>query len=168
MARPPELTPAEFNLMKVLWRLGKATVADARAELNRPEHVARKGGGELAYTTVMTLLGRLAAKGAVEVDREREPFVYKPVRARETVLKDRLRDFLHEVFDGQADAMVLGLVEDESISIDELRAIERRIEAVEGTTDATAGGDDLAGAAVATAGARPPTAARARRKERRS
>ena len=81
MPRPPELTPAELNLMKVLWRLGKATVADARAELNRPEatcRTTRRDGGELAYTTVMTLLGRLAAKGAVEVDREREPYVDRP------------------------------------------------------------------------------------------
>lgn len=131
MARAPELTPAEFNLMKVLWRLGKATVADARAELNRPEHAARRDGGELAYTTVMTLLGRLAGKGAVEVDRDREPFVYRPAHARESVLKARLRDFLQDVFDGEADAMVLGLVEDESLSIDELRAIERRIESAE-------------------------------------
>lgn len=131
MSRPPELTPAELNLMKVLWRLGKATVADARAELNRPERTARREGAELAYTTVMTLLGRLAAKGAVAVDREREPFVYRPAFSRESILKHRLRDFLHDVFDGEADAMVLGLVEDESISIDELRAIERRIETAE-------------------------------------
>jgi hypothetical protein len=32
------------------------------------------------------------------------------------------------VFDGEADAMVLGLVGDESLSIDELRAIERKVE----------------------------------------
>ena len=121
MSRAPELTPAEFNVMKVLWQLGKATVAEVRAELNRR-------GAELAYTTVMTLLGRLAGKGAVEVDRDREPFVYQPAFQRESILKARLRAFLHEVFDGEADAMVLGLVEDESLSLDELRAIERRID----------------------------------------
>ncbi len=121
MSRAPDLTPAEFNLMKVLWNLGKATVAEARAELN-------KKGGELAYTTVMTLLGRLAGKGAVNVDRDREPFVYQPAFQRESVLKERLRAFLHDVFDGEADAMVLGLVEDESLSLDELRDIERRID----------------------------------------
>ncbi len=158
MTRLPDLTPAEFNLMKVLWRLGKATVADARAELNRPDQTARKGGGELAYTTVMTLLGRLATKGAVEVDREREPYVYRPAHARESILKDRLRDFLHDVFDGEADAMVLGLVEDESISIDELRAIERRIETVETVAAAAA---PAALATTARADARP------RRKDRR-
>ena len=122
MSRLPELTPAEFNVMKALWHLGKATVADTRAELTR------KDGGELAYTTVMTLLGRLATKGAVVVDKTREPFVYRPAFRRESVLRERLRDFVLHVFDGEADSLVLRLVEDESLSLDELRDIERRIE----------------------------------------
>ncbi len=121
MTRAPELTPAEFNVMKALWHLDRATVAETRAEL------MRRGGGEPAYTTVMTLLGRLATKGAVIVDREREPFVYKPAFARASILKERLRAFLDDVFDGEAQAMVLGLVEDESLTLDELKEIEKRI-----------------------------------------
>lgn len=119
MTRPPDLTPAEFNIMKVLWQLERATVAEVRLELNR------RAGTELAYTTVMTLLGRLAAKGAVAVDKDREPFVYAPAFRRESVLRERLRSFLSDVFDGDSQAMVLELVADESLSLDELRAIER-------------------------------------------
>lgn len=122
----PDLTPAEFNVMKVLWSLKRATVAEVRTELTK------RGGSDLAYTTVMTLLGRLAQKGAVAVDREREPFVYKAAHRRESVLRDRLRAFVAEVFDGEADALVLRLVEDESISLEELKDIERRIEAAPG------------------------------------
>ena len=125
VSRLPELTPAEFNIMKALWQLGKATVADTRAELTR------RHGSELAYTTVMTLLGRLAAKGAVVVDKAREPYVYRAAFRRESVLRERLRDFLHHVFDDEADSLVLRLVEDESLSLDELRDIERRIESDE-------------------------------------
>jgi predicted transcriptional regulator len=115
------MTPAEFNLMKVLWRLKRGTVADVRAEHNRAY------GADLAYTTVMTLMNRLAAKGAVQVDRARQPFVYKPAFKRESVLRERLRAFVDHVFDGQADSLVLSLVEDESLSIEELRTIEKRI-----------------------------------------
>jgi predicted transcriptional regulator len=106
--------------MKALWAVGDATVAEVRAELLRR-------GQDLAYTTVMTLLGRLAAKNAVQVDKAREPFLYRPAHRRESVLRDRLREFVREVFDGQADSLVLNLVEDESLSRAELRAIERRI-----------------------------------------
>jgi len=76
---------------------------------------------------VMTLLGRLAGKRAVIVDRAREPFVYRPAHRRESVLRDRLREFVREVFDGQAESLVLNLVEDASLSRAELRAIERKI-----------------------------------------
>ena len=112
--------------MKALWTVEHGTVAEVRAEL-------AKRGQELAYTTVMTLLGRLAAKGAVAVDKEREPFVYRPAHRKESVLRDRLREFVREVFDGQADSLVLNLVEDESLSRAELRAIERKIADAERT-----------------------------------
>ncbi len=106
--------------MKALWECGTGTVAEVRAELG-------KRGQDLAYTTVMTLLGRLATKHAVQVDKTREPFVYRPAHRRESVLRDRLREFVREVFDGQADSLVLNLVENESLSRAELRAIERKI-----------------------------------------
>ena len=106
--------------MKALWELGKGSVAEVRAELQ-----AR--GNDLAYTTVMTLLGRLAAKNALVVDKTREPFVYKPAYRRESVLAERLREFVRDVFDGQADSIVLRLVEDESLTREELREIERKI-----------------------------------------
>jgi BlaI family transcriptional regulator, penicillinase repressor len=119
-SRCPEMTPAELRVMKALWVLGKGSVAEVRAELHRR-------GNELAYTTVMTLLGRLAAKSAVQVDKAREPFVYRPAHRRESVLRERLREFVRDVFDGRADSLVLRLVEDESISREELREIEKKI-----------------------------------------
>jgi len=126
MTRSPDLTAAELRVMKALWAVGTGTVAEVRAELGRR-------GQELAYTTVMTLLGRLATKRAVVADKAREPFVYRPVHRRESVLRDRLREFVREVFDGQAESLVLNLVEDESLSRAELRAIERKIAEAERT-----------------------------------
>ena len=120
MSRCPDLTPAELRVMKALWDVGPASVADVRAELSRRGH-------EVAYTTVMTLLGRLATKQAVQVDKSREPFVYKPAHRRESVLRDRLREFVREVFDGKADSLVLRLVEDESLSRADLAKIEKMI-----------------------------------------
>ena len=54
--RCPEMTPAELRVMKALWQLGKGSVSEVRAEL-------QSRGNELAYTTVMTFLGRLAGHG---------------------------------------------------------------------------------------------------------
>src|SRR6266545_437115 len=132
MARtPPDLTAAEFDIMKALWRLERGTVADVRAA-----H-ARLSGSDLAYTTVMTLLGRLAAKRAVKVDRGRQPFVYRPAFRRDSVLRERLKQFIDSVFDGEAESLVLHLVEDEALGRDELRRIQRRL--AEGETGEPAG-----------------------------
>lgn len=122
MARIPHLTAAEFEILKVLWRLDQATVAEVRAEQTQR-------GAAPAYTTVMTLLGRLATKGAVLVDRSREPFVYRAAHRRESVIGSRVRAFLQDVFDGKADSLVLHLVEDAALSIEDLRSIERMISA---------------------------------------
>ena len=124
MARSPDLTAAELRVMKALWEIERGTVAEVRAELGRR-------GQDLAYTTVMTLLGRLATKGAVVVCKEREPFLYTAAHRRELVLRDRLREFVREVFDGKADSLVLNLVEDETLTREELRAIEKRIQDAE-------------------------------------
>jgi predicted transcriptional regulator len=121
----PDMTPAEFKLMKVLWSLGRATVAEIRSEHNR------RYDTELAYTTVMTLLNRMATKRAVKVDKSKQPFWYRPAFRRESVLRDRLRQFVDTVFDGRADALVLHLVADDTLSLEELRDIERQIVAEE-------------------------------------
>jgi BlaI family penicillinase repressor len=118
---PPELTPAEFSVMKALWELGSGNVADIRAKLSAQQ------GTEPAYTTVMTLLGRMATKGAVRVDRAREPFVYRPALKRQSALRHRLREFLETVFDGRADELILQLVEEERLSEEDIRRIERKL-----------------------------------------
>jgi BlaI family penicillinase repressor len=122
MPRPlPHITSAELNILKVLWNSGPATVRDVKDAL------ARSGDGP-AYTTVMTLMNQLAAKGALEVDRGRQPFVYRPAVRREQVLTQRLKQFVQTVFDGQAGELVLHLVDEADLSPDDLRRIEARIE----------------------------------------
>lgn len=114
----------EFQMLKVLWSLKSATVAQVRERYNA------QNGTALAYTTVMTLLGRLVAKGAVKVDREREPYLYTATTRRQTALRERLESFVKSVFDGNADELALQLVESEALSdeaVERLRAaIARR------------------------------------------
>lgn len=121
----PHVTAAELRILKVLWRLGSGTVRDVKDELEK------EGGEASAYTTVMTLMNQLASKGGLEVDRDRQPFVYKPALPRDQVLGDRLKQFLATVFDGQAGELVLRLVEEASLSQADLKRIEARIEARE-------------------------------------
>lgn len=123
MARSiPHITEAEFRLMKVLWKLGAGTVRDVKNEIEK------EVGENPAYTTVMTLLNQLAEKGALKVDRTRQPYVYRPALRRESVLGERLTQFLQTVFDGQAGELVLRLAEQADLSSDDIKRIEAWIE----------------------------------------
>lgn len=125
MASIPNITPAELRILKVLWRCESGTVRDVKDQLNGD------GDDAPAYTTVMTLMNQLASKGVLSVDRERQPFVYRPAVRREQVLGQRLRQFIQQVYDGQAGELVLRLVEDAELSPDDLKRIEAKIEARE-------------------------------------
>ncbi len=118
---PPHITAAELRILKVLWRLGAGTVRQVL------EALPPRGKRPPAYTTVMTLMKQLADKGVLAVDRQREPYIYTPKVRREHVLRDRLSRFLHNVFDGRAEDLVLRLVEDADLTPDDLRRIEAKI-----------------------------------------
>ena len=60
------LADLELECMKVLWKYPGASVAQVRAGLPRP----------LAYTTVMTVLDRMSAKGLVERQKNGRAYLY--------------------------------------------------------------------------------------------
>jgi BlaI family penicillinase repressor len=117
----PHITAAELRVMKVLWRLGSGTVRQVLDAL------PAEGDERPAYTTVMTMMKQLAEKGALSVERERQPFVYTPAVRREHVLRSRVTQFLQTVFDGQAEDLVLHLAEEADLSPEDLRRIEAKI-----------------------------------------
>lgn len=119
----PNLTETELAVMKVLWRLRRGTVAEVRTAY------AEASNKDLAYTTVLTLLGRLEAKGAVHVDKAREPYLYKPAHKEDATLRDRLRQFVETVFDGRVEDVVCQLLDSGALTDEELSRIEETLRA---------------------------------------
>ncbi len=117
----PHITAAELRILKVLWQLGAGTVRQVLDAL------PAEGSERPAYTTIMTMMKQLADKGGLTVDRARQPFVYAPAVRRDQVLGSRLAQFLQTVFDGQAEDLVLHLVEQTDLSPEDLHRIEERI-----------------------------------------
>ncbi len=85
------LPPLELEAMKSLWALEEGTVSQVRRRM-RPTR-------PLAYTTVMTLLDRLAKKGAVSRGKQSRSYVYKPVLQRQDALELALDRLVHDFFD---------------------------------------------------------------------
>jgi len=109
--------------MKVVWRLGAATVRDVYDELRAKR--------EIAYTTVLTMMKILDQKGYVKAARGDRAFVYTPVRSRQAVLGGMVREFIDRVFDGASRPMLLHLVKHTKLSDKERKALLRAIEEVD-------------------------------------
>jgi BlaI family transcriptional regulator, penicillinase repressor len=116
----PTLTPQELAIMKVVWKLGSATVRDVFETLR----VRRT----LAYTTVMTMMKILEEKGYLKKVRVERAYLYRPTRPRQQVLGAMVRDFVDRVFDGAAGGLLLHLARDRRLSKDERTTIRRIIE----------------------------------------
>lgn len=116
----PTLTPQELAIMKVVWRLEKATVRDVFETLRKRR--------EIAYTTVMTMMKILEEKGYLKKTRTERAYEYRPAQPRSQVLAALVRDFVDRVFDGAAAPLLLHLAKDGRLTKDERQLIRRLAE----------------------------------------
>lgn len=92
-----ELAPLERDCMNMLWPAGEATVRDIREALapTRPR----------AYTTIMTIMDRLAHKGVVERRKVGKAYVYRPNLTAEQARAHAVAQLLESYFEGSRDAL---------------------------------------------------------------
>lgn len=87
--RSTSLGDLERAVMDALWSHGPdLSVRDVM------DRLTAAGSKELAYTTVMTVLDRLAKKGLVTQERQGRAFRYSPSRSREELAADMMLDVL--------------------------------------------------------------------------
>jgi BlaI family transcriptional regulator, penicillinase repressor len=112
------LTPLEMQMMQVLWRDGASSV----------QHVQQQVAGNLAYTTVQTVLNALHRKGKVRRKLQGRAFEYQAVVAKEAVTRRAVRDFVNRMFDGSTEDLVMSLIKTRQLdtaTIAALAAAER-------------------------------------------
>ncbi len=118
---PTKLTGQELAVMKVVWRLGRATVREVHDALH-PQQA-------LAYTTVLTMMRILEGKGFLARDESAgRAHVYTSTRSQRQIVGGLVRDFVDRVFDGAAQPLMMHLVNDRRLSDDERAEIVRLME----------------------------------------
>jgi predicted transcriptional regulator len=125
-ATPPPLTEAELRLMQIVWQKGQATVAQVAAAL--PQEL------NLAYNTVLTTMRILETKGYLRHAKSKDAraFVYRPVVGRVEATRRAVGQLLQRFFCGSPEALVLNLLEDETLDAAELRKIRKLLRQEEG------------------------------------
>ncbi len=93
-----DLAPLELDCMNTLWPIGQATVREIRDLLatRRPR----------AYTTIMTIMDRLARKGVVERVKTGRAYVYRPRLTAEEARSQAVGQVLENFFGGSKEALL--------------------------------------------------------------
>lgn len=118
----PELGPLEYQLFRILAKRSPCTAREVLDDYNL------EADRELKYTTVMTLLTRMAEKGVLSVDRARMPFHFSPRVSREQLLRQRVQEFVELFFEGRSVDLAVRLVEDTPLSRDAVKRLEESLE----------------------------------------
>ncbi len=119
-------TDRELDVMAVLWTQGASTVADVRDRLTDP----------LAYTTVLSVLRTLEAKGYVGHVEEGRAHRYHALVAREVAGRSALRRLLDTVFGDSPELLLTNLVEARGADAAELARLRAVLDAQPGSASA--------------------------------
>ena len=107
----------ELDVMGALWELGSGTVTEVRERLP----------ADLAYTTVLTILRNLEAKGFVRHTVEGKAHRYHPRVAQRTARRNALAHILDKMFHGSPEQLIAQLVEDEKLSAADLKRLRTHL-----------------------------------------
>jgi predicted transcriptional regulator len=121
MARPrhESPTPAELEVLQVIWERGPSTVREVMSVLNRQR--------PRAYTSVMSLMNVMVEKGLLRPKPKGRAFVYFARVSQTGTQSEIVKDLLNRVFDGSASALVTHLLTEAKPDSEELEEIRKTI-----------------------------------------
>lgn len=118
------LSDGEWKLMNLLWEASPRTITELTAAL--------KPGTGWSKNTVITMLSRLEAKGAVRFEQGERAKKYYPAMERVSAEKAETCDFLDKVYNGSLGLMVNAMVSSRSLTREDMDEIRRILDEAEG------------------------------------
>ena len=113
----PNPTPAELEILRVLWRYPGSTVRELHERLDT--------GRNTGYTTVLKLLQIMTEKRLVVRDEAERTHVYEAAHTQDQTQRQLVTDLLDRVFDGSAAQLVLQALATNKTSPEELDEIRK-------------------------------------------
>lgn len=112
-------TDREADVMQVLWDHGPSVVSDVQGQLR----------DKLAYTTVLTVLRTLEAKGYVGHEDEGRQHRYFAAVQQQAAQKSALKHLLGKLFKDSSELLFARLVSDRKLSPEQIRRMRRLLAA---------------------------------------
>ena len=115
------ISDAEWQVIEVVWKRGKATAAEVIGELAESTR--------WSHRTIRTLLSRLVEKGALVAASDGNRYVYRPAVSRQKCVRAESRSFLNKVFAGDAAELLVHFAQDARITPEQIDELKRLLDA---------------------------------------
>lgn len=114
----PQISEAEFQVMKIVWEHAPVSTNQVTEYLTRTTKWSPK--------TIQTMLKRLVQKKALTYDKEGRVFIYKPLIGQQDYVNQESRHFLQRFYNGNLVSMMTAFLDMEELSqqeVDELKEL---------------------------------------------
>jgi predicted transcriptional regulator len=115
----PELTPAESEIMDIVWACDEVSASEVRGILSKTREVARN--------TVRTLLERMEEKRWIKHREEGRTFLYSAAQPRQATIGRKVWEIVDTVCGGSPEALVTALLDYRGLNQDELERIRQML-----------------------------------------
>ena len=118
MRELPQISEAEFEVMKVVWKYAPINTNEITEKLTQTTNWSPK--------TIQTLIKRLVSKKALTYEKQSRVFVYTPLVKEDEYIRRENNTFLNRFYDGNIISMLASYIEDDKLSeaeIDTLRSL---------------------------------------------
>jgi len=112
MSDRPALSRAEMEVARIVWTLREASVRQVLDNLPETR--------DINYKTVQTFLRRLEAKGYLVSRREGRSLIYTADARPKQVIRDTVKNFLNNLFNGEPLPLVEHLIRDQGLGKDDI------------------------------------------------
>jgi len=117
MKKPPKISHAEWEIMKLLWANHPQTANELVESLEDTQHWQPK--------TIKTLINRLLTKGAIGFKKNGRQYLYFPKVSQKICVQSESRSFLNRVFNGAAKPMLAAMIENDDLSPDDIEELKQ-------------------------------------------
>lgn len=115
MTSLPQISEAEFEVMKVVWKNAPISTNEVTERLTKTTDWSPK--------TIQTLLKRLVTKGALTYEKQSRVFVYSPLVEEKEYISQKSNTFLQRYYNGDFTAMLSAYLENDKLSEQEIRTL---------------------------------------------
>lgn len=123
MNRLPQISEAEFEVMKIVWQYAPISTNEITKRLVKTTSWGPK--------TIQTLIKRLTNKGALTYEKEGRVYVYTPLVKENEYISQQSNSFLRRFYDGDITAMLSAYIKNDKLSAEEIGTLRSMLDNAE-------------------------------------